>query len=410
MAATGLSADPTEYRARLSEQSDEQIDLWAQEMMRDVAKRRGVIRVLEDLRRAAKLSERDIERVFASGDGPPAVIGRDAQGRQMMPAVTLYALVPGIRARRRRRAPAPDRLPGRELRRARLRLTGASPGSRGSSGWSTHSRRSSTASSSRRSPSSPGRTRRAPSARRVDDGAPGVDRRAQRPPRRPRRCRSQARQADPGRAGERADRAGRRGRGSGARDRARGPGRCPGRGARGRRAADRLRLRPRVQGHGLVVAAVRRRDPDPAGLRLARGGGRTCRRSSSALVPMAVLAGAALAIANARADLERDVAAGTVSVATRLGLEGSWRLHAGLWWRRSSWRSAGWRSVGWDSLLIAARSSPRLASSWRPWSLVPRSRAGRSGARLAVRGGRGRAGPIGVAGRGASADQCAPER
>ena len=76
MAATGLSADPTEYRARLLEQSDEQIDLWAQEMMRDVAKRRGVIRVLDDLRRAARLTERDIERVFASGDGPPAVIGR----------------------------------------------------------------------------------------------------------------------------------------------------------------------------------------------------------------------------------------------------------------------------------------------------------------------------------------------
>ena len=26
------------------------------------------------------------------------MIGRDAQGRQMMPAVTLFALVPGIRA------------------------------------------------------------------------------------------------------------------------------------------------------------------------------------------------------------------------------------------------------------------------------------------------------------------------
>jgi 4-hydroxybenzoate polyprenyltransferase len=50
-----------------------------------------------------------------------------------------------------------------------------------------------------------------------------------------------------------------------------------------------------------------------------------------ALIPMTILAGAALAIANARADLERDKAAGTVSVATRLGLEGSWRLHAGLW-------------------------------------------------------------------------------
>ena len=50
-----------------------------------------------------------------------------------------------------------------------------------------------------------------------------------------------------------------------------------------------------------------------------------------ALVPMAVLAGAALAIANARADLERDVATITVSIATLLGVEGSWRLHAALW-------------------------------------------------------------------------------
>lgn len=48
----------------------------------------------------------------------------------------------------------------------------------------------------------------------------------------------------------------------------------------------------------------------------------------TALVPIATLAGAALAVANARADLERDQAAGTVSVATRLGLDGSWRLHA----------------------------------------------------------------------------------
>jgi 4-hydroxybenzoate polyprenyltransferase len=51
----------------------------------------------------------------------------------------------------------------------------------------------------------------------------------------------------------------------------------------------------------------------------------------AALVPMAVLAGAALSIANARADVERDQAVGTMSVATRLGLEGSWRLHAVLW-------------------------------------------------------------------------------
>lgn len=101
MAATGLSADPNEYRSRLAEQSDDQIDAWAAELMRDVAKRRGVIRVLSDLRKAARLTEADIERAFASGDGPVAVVGRDAQGRQMIPAVALYALVPGIRARTR---------------------------------------------------------------------------------------------------------------------------------------------------------------------------------------------------------------------------------------------------------------------------------------------------------------------
>lgn len=98
MAATGLSADPKEYRARLADQSDAQIDAWAAELMRDVAIRRGVIRVVDDFRRASRLDERGFERVFASGGGPPAMIGRDAEGRLMVPAITLFALVPGMRA------------------------------------------------------------------------------------------------------------------------------------------------------------------------------------------------------------------------------------------------------------------------------------------------------------------------
>ena len=36
--------------------------------------------------------------MFASGGGPPAVIGRDGKGRLMVPAITLFALVAGIRA------------------------------------------------------------------------------------------------------------------------------------------------------------------------------------------------------------------------------------------------------------------------------------------------------------------------
>lgn len=48
------------------------------------------------------------------------------------------------------------------------------------------------------------------------------------------------------------------------------------------------------------------------------------------LLPAAVVAGAALAIANARADFERDVAAGHESVATRLGSDRAWWLSAAL--------------------------------------------------------------------------------
>jgi hypothetical protein len=96
--ATGLSVDASEYRARLAEQSDAQIDSWASEMMRDVAIRRGVARVVEDFCASAKLTDLEFERVFASGGGPPATVGHDATGHLMVPAVALWALVPGIRS------------------------------------------------------------------------------------------------------------------------------------------------------------------------------------------------------------------------------------------------------------------------------------------------------------------------
>ena len=98
MAATGLSGDPAEYRTRLAEQSDEQIDAWAAELMRDVVIRRGIIKVVDDFRRTTGLNEREFERVFASGGGPPAAVGRDAAGNLIVPTITLHALVPGIRA------------------------------------------------------------------------------------------------------------------------------------------------------------------------------------------------------------------------------------------------------------------------------------------------------------------------
>jgi hypothetical protein len=51
---TGLSADPAEYRQRLAEQTDEQLDAWAAELMRDMSIRVGVRKVLAELRPFAR--------------------------------------------------------------------------------------------------------------------------------------------------------------------------------------------------------------------------------------------------------------------------------------------------------------------------------------------------------------------
>ncbi len=98
MGATGLAADPVEYRARLQEQSDDQIDAWAGELMRDVAIRRGVVRVVTDFLRAVRIDERGFERVYAAGGGPPAALGRDRDEHLIVPAITLFALVAGLRS------------------------------------------------------------------------------------------------------------------------------------------------------------------------------------------------------------------------------------------------------------------------------------------------------------------------
>ena len=80
------------------------------------------------------------------------------------------------------------------------------------------------------------------------------------------------------------------------------------------------------------------------------------------LIPMAVLAGAALAVANARADLDADRAAGGASVATVLGPVRSWWLDAGLMAaatgvgvalvRPASWGLATWILVVAGTVLV----------------------------------------------------------
>jgi hypothetical protein len=96
--ATGLATNKTEYRRRLGEQSDDQLDAWAKELMRDVAKRVGVVRVIEDVRKTAGLDEAGFRRVFARGGGAPATVGLDAAGRLMAPTISLHCVVTGMRA------------------------------------------------------------------------------------------------------------------------------------------------------------------------------------------------------------------------------------------------------------------------------------------------------------------------
>jgi hypothetical protein len=98
LGATGLASNPAEYKKRLGQQTDDQLDAWAAELMRDVARRRGVVRVLADFRKAARLDEAALLRVFSRGGGAPATAGHDAQGQLLLPAIALHFLVPGLRA------------------------------------------------------------------------------------------------------------------------------------------------------------------------------------------------------------------------------------------------------------------------------------------------------------------------
>ena len=98
MGATGLAATKTEYRRRLEDQTDDQLDAWTKELLRDTARRVGVAEVIADFRKAARLDEAGFRRVFALGGGAPATVGYDAGDRLMAPTIALHFLVTGLRA------------------------------------------------------------------------------------------------------------------------------------------------------------------------------------------------------------------------------------------------------------------------------------------------------------------------
>lgn len=97
MTATGLSTSAQEYRQRLDDQPDEQIDAWAAELMRDVSIRRGVRQVLADLRKAMHTDDAGLTRIYAAGGGPPSAVGRTEHGEMMVPAISLHCFVSGAR-------------------------------------------------------------------------------------------------------------------------------------------------------------------------------------------------------------------------------------------------------------------------------------------------------------------------
>ena len=97
MATTGLSANPTEYRDRLNEQPDGQLDAWAAELLRDNAKRKGIISVVAEVQKITHLDEPALRRVFGRGGGAPATIGRDLEGHLIVPTISLHFLVNGMR-------------------------------------------------------------------------------------------------------------------------------------------------------------------------------------------------------------------------------------------------------------------------------------------------------------------------
>lgn len=99
MTATGLSATPQEYRQKLQDQPDAQVDSWVNELMRDMSIRRGVLDVVNAFKRAMGTDDAGLTRLYTSGGGPVAAIGRTESGQLMVPAISLYYLVAGARSR-----------------------------------------------------------------------------------------------------------------------------------------------------------------------------------------------------------------------------------------------------------------------------------------------------------------------
>jgi hypothetical protein len=85
------------YRAMVSDQAEEQIDHWADDLFVDFAKRMGVGTAIAAFCAAAGLDQRGFQRAFLVGGGPDHVIGIDTAGQLAAPIFELPKAVVGLR-------------------------------------------------------------------------------------------------------------------------------------------------------------------------------------------------------------------------------------------------------------------------------------------------------------------------
>lgn len=86
-----------DYRDMVTDQSDEQVDIWAADLFIDFAKRMGVGTAIAAFCRIAGLDERGFQRAFLIGGGPDHVIGIDTAGALAAPIFELPRAVAGLR-------------------------------------------------------------------------------------------------------------------------------------------------------------------------------------------------------------------------------------------------------------------------------------------------------------------------
>ena len=58
----------------------------------------GVLEVIHGLKKATGADDSGLKRLYAAGGGPAAAVGKTADGQMMVPAISLYYFVRGVRA------------------------------------------------------------------------------------------------------------------------------------------------------------------------------------------------------------------------------------------------------------------------------------------------------------------------